>query len=67
MAEGRSERREQAARELRNRLIEEGRHQDALVIDDVLRTLVSTRSTLRTIHHDNMKLRRLMALPSFRD
>jgi len=67
MIKGPSERREQAARELRDRLVAEERQEDALVIDELLDTLLSTRDDLRTIHHDNMKLRRIMALPSLRD
>ena len=65
MAGGRSERREAAARDLRDQIKAAGQHAEAQVIDEVLRTLAATRATLKTIHRDNMHLRRQLGLPSF--
>lgn len=50
------------ARELRDRLREDGRHADAMVIDDVLRSFNSTRSTLIAVSADLRAARQRLRL-----
>lgn len=67
MAGGRSDSRTAKARELRDRMRADGFNADAEVIDGVLRSFAATRSTLKTLHRDNMELRQRLGLPSFLD
>lgn len=44
--------------ELRDRLKAEGRHRDAQIVGQLLRSLTVARATMGILHGDNMKLRK---------
>lgn len=60
MADGagmtRPERRMELARDLRDRLRAEGRHADAEIVDDVVKSLRSSRSLNSVLHSDRAAL-----------
>ena len=45
------------ARDLVERLTAEGRHRDATIVGQVLRSLATARATMRVLHGDNRRLR----------
>ncbi len=44
--------------ELRKRLIDEGRHRDAVIVGQLIKSLTVARASLGVLHGDNMKLRK---------
>lgn len=44
--------------ELRDRLKAEGRHRDAQIVSQLVRSLTTARATMGILHGDNMKLRK---------
>lgn len=48
-------------RDLAERLDTEGRKRDATIVRQVLKSLATSRATMRVLHSDNMKLRVIKA------
>lgn len=55
------------AQALEARLKDEGRNADALIVTRLRRSAAAATGTLKTLHADNMRLRRELGLPSFLD
>lgn len=55
------------AKSLEAKLKATGRHPEAEVVRTLRMSALGVRSTLKTIHHDNMVLRQRLGLPSFLD
>lgn len=61
----RAESAREAARNLRDRLNAEGRHEDAAIVQRVILNATATAATLQRTHTDNMRLRQQLGLPAF--
>lgn len=63
----RSEQNRQRAKDLEDRLKNEGRFADAQIVAKVRKTASSAIGTCKLLHRDNMELRQKLGLPSYLD